>query len=441
MNPKMKLQMNPKKATVVGAGLAGCEAAYQLAKLGIDVTLYESKPKVMSPAHSSEDFAELVCSNSLRSDSLSNAVGLLKQEMRQFGSLIMQAADATKVPAGGALAVDRNKFSQYITDVISTNERISVVRQEVQSIPDGDAVIISAGPLCSPALAQDIGKRVGMLYFYDAASPIVTAESIDMDKAFFASRYDKGSDYINCAMNEQQYRQFYEALVGAQTAHMHGFEDSMVFEGCMPVETMAKRGYMTLCFGPLKPKGLCYPGTKEMPFAVVQLRREDSEGRLWSLVGFQTHLKFAEQKRVFSMIPGLEKAEFVRYGVMHRNTYIKSPGVLTERYESKERTGLFFAGQITGVEGYIESASSGMLAGVFAGSELLGKEPPSFSADTACGALAKYISSYAGNDFQPMNITFGIMNPISAKGSKQDKRLAISERAISEIERIKNGGN
>ncbi len=433
--------MNPKTAIVVGAGLAGCEAAYQLSRLGIKVTLYESKPKVMSPAHSSQGFAELVCSNSLRSDSLTNAVGLLKQEMRLYSSLIMQAADATKVPAGGALAVDRNKFSDYVTEKINSDERITIVRKEVTSIPSGDAVIIAAGPLCSQSLADDIGRNVGLLHFFDAASPIVTAESIDMGKAFFASRYDKGSDYINCAMDEQQYRQFYEALIGAETVQLHGFEDSKVFEGCMPVETMAKRGYKTLCFGPLKPKGLFYPGTKKMPYAVVQLRREDTDGRLWSLVGFQTHLKFGEQKRVFSMIPGLENAEFVRYGVMHENTYINSPQLLTERYESKQQKGLYFAGQITGVEGYIESASSGMLAGIFAGHSLLGKESPHFSANTACGALAKYVSGYAGSDFQPMNITFGIVNPIAFKGSKNDKRLAISERALNEIRSIVNGGN
>lgn len=432
--------MKAKKATIVGAGLAGCEAAYQLSRLGIDVTLYECKPKVKTPAHKSDLFAELVCSNSLRADGLYNAVGLLKEEMREIGSLIMQAADETKVPAGGALAVDRLKFSEYITDAITKNKHITVVHEEVTKIPDDDVVIIAAGPLATEPLAEDIGKTLGMLYFFDAASPIVTKESIDMDKAFFASRYDRGSDYINCAMNEEQYRAFYEALISADAVELHGFEDSKVFEGCMPVETMAKRGYQTLCYGPLKPKGLNYPGTDEMPYAVVQLRREDCEGRLWGLVGFQTHLKFGEQKRVFSMIPGLENAEFVRYGVMHRNTYIKSPGVLTEHYESIQRKGLYFAGQITGVEGYIESASSGMLAGIFAGHDILGKEAPKFSADTAIGALAKYVSGYAGDDFQPMNINFGIMNTLKMRGSKKDKRHAVSKRALDEIKNINYGG-
>ncbi len=433
--------MKNNKATVVGAGLAGCEAAYQLAKRGIDVTLYESKPHYCSPAHTSDMFAELVCSNSLRADGLSNAVGLLKQEMREMDSLIMRAADSTKVAAGGALAVDRHKFSKYITDEITVNEHINVVLQEVTSIPNDDVVIVAAGPLVSAALADDISKNVGMLSFYDAAAPIVTAESIDMDVAFFASRYDKGNDYINCAMDETQYAKFYEALIGAQTAHMHGFEDSKVFEGCMPIETMAKRGYQTLCFGPLKPKGLNYPGTDKMPFAVVQLRREDSEGRLFNLVGFQTHLKFGEQKRVFSMIPGLENAEFVRYGVMHKNTYIHSPQILSDHYESKARKGLFFAGQITGVEGYIESASSGMLAGIFASCDIIGSESPIFSANTACGALAKYVSGYTGADFQPMNVNYGIMNSLSIRATKQDKRLAISKRALEEIAHMINGGD
>ncbi|MBT3318522.1 MAG: methylenetetrahydrofolate--tRNA-(uracil(54)-C(5))-methyltransferase (FADH(2)-oxidizing) TrmFO [Clostridia bacterium] len=427
-------------ATVVGAGLAGCEAAYQLAKRGIDVMLYESKPHYTSDAHSSDMFAELVCSNSLRADGLGNAVGLLKQEMRDIGSLIMQAADATKVAAGGALAVDRHQFSKYITDAITNNEHITVVRREVTTIPDDDFVIIAAGPLVSTPLANDISNNVGLLSFFDAAAPIVTAESVDMDTAFFASRYDKGSDYINCAMDETQYHKFYEALINAETAKMHGFEDSKVFEGCMPVETMAKRGYQTLCYGPLKPKGLNYPGTDKMPYAVVQLRREDSEGRLFNLVGFQTHLKFGEQKRVFSMIPGLEHAEFVRYGVMHKNTYIHSPSILTEHYESKARKGLFFAGQITGVEGYIESASSGMLAGIFAGHDILETTPPTFSADTACGALAKYVSGYVGADFQPMNVNFGIMNAINMRAPKRERKQAISKRALEEIAQITNGG-
>lgn len=431
--------MKNKHVMVIGAGLAGCEAAYQLSRFGIDVTLYESKPHVTSPAHKSDKFAELVCSNSLRADGLYNAVGLLKQEMRDFGSLIMKAADATKVPAGGALAVDRHQFSDYITQEILQNSHINVTRQEVTKLPEDGMIIVAAGPLASAPLAQSIAGAVGsnMLSFFDAAAPIVTAESIDMDKAFFASRYDKGSDYINCAMDETQYRAFYEALIHADTADLHGFEDEKVFEGCMPVETMAKRGYQTLTFGPLKPKGLYYPGTRNMPYAVVQLRREDNEGRLFNLVGFQTHLKFGEQKRVFSMIPGLENAEIVRYGVMHKNTYLHSPGLLSGHYELKKRKGLYFAGQITGVEGYIESASSGMLAGVFAACDLVGKESPAFSRNTACGALAEYVSGYAGANFQPMNINFGIMNTIDLRASKKDKKLAVSKRALGEIRQIK----
>lgn len=429
------------KAVVIGAGLAGCETAWQLARFGIDVTLYEQKPKEFSPAHSSENFAELVCSNSLRAEGLLNAVGLLKQEMRELGSLIMRAADETKVPAGGALAVDRHRFSEYITHAIRSNEHIHVVTEQVNTIPDEGTVIVAAGPLVSTGLAEQIAQiSGGMLSFYDAAAPIVTAESIDMGKAFWASRYGEGSDYLNCAMNEQEYRAFYEALVNAETAHVHGFEDDKVFEGCMPVETMAKRGFQTLLFGPLKPVGITTPDGKK-PYAVVQLRREDAECRLFNLVGFQTHLKFGEQKRVFSLIPGLENAEFARHGVMHRNTYLKSPSLLNEYYEMKNRPGLYFAGQITGVEGYIESASSGMLAGLFAACGIAGKLRPHFSRDTACGALAAYVSGYAGADFQPMNITYGIINTIEAKGKRSDKKLAVSQRALNEIKRIREDLN
>lgn len=438
--------MKKNSVAVIGAGLAGSEAAFQLARFGVDVTLYEMKPHNFSPAHKADTFAELVCSNSLRAAGLFNAVGLLKQELRDLGSIIMQAADATSVAAGGALAVDRTKFSEYVTNAITQNKHIRVVREQVTTLPDG-VTIVAAGPLASAPLAKSIAEAVGddMLSFFDAAAPIVTAESIDMDKAFYASRYEKGSDYINCAMDESQYRAFYEALVGADTAEIHGFDDGNVFEGCMPVETMAKRGYQTLCYGPLKPKGLYYPGTTKMPFAVAQLRREDSEARLFNMVGFQTHLKFGEQKKVFSMIPGLENAEFVRYGVMHKNTYIKSPAVLTEHYEMKQKKGLFFAGQITGVEGYIESASSGLLAGIYAACDLLERKKPSFSSNTACGALTKYISGYNGGDFQPMNINFGIMNTIDVRTSKKEKKLAISKRALEEIGQIANslwnGGN
>lgn len=440
---------------IIGAGLAGCEAAWQLARRGIDVILHDQKPDSMSPAHHSPQFAELVCSNSLRADGLQNAVGLLKQEMRELGSLIMEAADATKVPAGGALAVDRHAFSAHITEKILHNRHIKFIAGEVTDIPRNDIVIptppkdhsagapviVAAGPLASDALAHSIADTVGqdMLSFFDAAAPIVTAASVDMDKAFMASRYGRGTDdYLNCAMDEDQYRAFYDALTAAETAKLHGFEDQNVFEGCMPVETMARRGYQTLLFGPLKPVGLTNPHTGKMPFAVVQLRKEDTQGRLYNLVGFQTHLKFGEQKRVFSMIPGLENAEFVRYGVMHRNTYIKSPGVLNACYEMKKSPGLYFAGQITGVEGYVESASSGLVAGMCAACDVLQKRRPRFSRDTATGALAAYISEYQGADFQPMNITFGLMNTISIRASKKDKKLKISERALCEVRAIAN---
>ncbi len=431
--------MKKNSVMVIGAGLAGCEAAWQLARLGVNVKLVEQKPLAFSPAHSRESFAELVCSNSLRAEGLANAVGLLKQEMRELGSLIMRAADETKVPAGGALAVDRKAFSEYITNAVRTNGHIEVVTRQAEEIPEEGVVIVAAGPLVSGPLADDIAAKTnGMLSFYDAAAPIVTAESVDMGKAFWASRYGEGSDYLNCPMNEEQYRAFWEALVNAETAHVHGFEDDKVFEGCMPIETMAKRGYKTLCFGPLKPVGItCPDGSK--PYAVVQLRREDAECRLYNLVGFQTHLKFGEQKKVFSMIPGLENAEFARYGVMHRNTYIKSPGVLNEYYEMRNRSGLFFAGQITGVEGYVESAASGLLAGLFAACDTAGKPRPYFSRDTACGALAAYVSGYCGADFQPLNITFGIMNRLETKARKRDRKIAVSERALEEIKQIRDG--
>ncbi len=431
--------MKKNNVMVIGAGLAGCEAAWQLARLGVNVKLVEQKPLAFSPAHSREGFAELVCSNSLRAEGLANAVGLLKQEMRELGSLIMRAADETKVPAGGALAVDRKAFSEYITNAVRTNGHIEVVTRQAEEIPEEGVVIVAAGPLVSGPLADDIARKTnGMLSFYDAAAPIVTAESVDMGKAFWASRYGEGSDYLNCPMNEEQYRAFWEALINAETANVHGFEDDKVFEGCMPIETMAKRGYKTLCFGPLKPVGITCPDDSK-PYAVVQLRREDAECRLYNLVGFQTHLKFGEQKKVFSMIPGLENAEFARYGVMHRNTYIKSPGVLSEYYEMKGRPGLFFAGQITGVEGYVESAASGLLAGLFAACDTAGKPRPYFSRDTACGALAAYVSGYCGADFQPMNITFGIMNRLETKARKRDRKIAVSERALEEIKQIRDG--
>ncbi len=423
---------------VIGAGLAGCEAAWQLAQRGVRVRLYEQKPHRKSPAHKSDAFAELVCSNSLRADGLESAVGLLKQEMRELDSLVIQAADTTRVPAGGALAVDRNAFSGYITRALENHESVEIIRKEVTALPEKGLVIAAPGPLVEGALAQSIETiSDGFLSFFDAAAPIVTAESIDMTKVFFASRYGKGSgdDYLNCPMDAAQYHAFWNALTTAETAQLHGFEDQKVFEGCMPVETMARRGVETLRFGPLKPVGLTAPdGTK--PYAVVQLRREDNEGRLYNLVGFQTHLKFGEQRRVFGMIPGLERAEFERYGVMHRNAFLDSPKVISRYFECKTRPGLFFAGQITGVEGYVESAASGLLAALCAACDMLGQPRPKLSRDTAMGALAAYVSGYAGADFQPMNITYGLINTIEAKARGRDKKRLVSERALSEIRRF-----
>lgn len=431
--------MAQNKAVVIGAGLAGCEAAYQMARRGIKVTLIEQKPNKLSPAHKSGLFAELVCSNSLRAAGLYNAVGLLKQEMRELDSLIMRAADAVSVPAGGALAVNRSLFAARVTREIFENKNIEIKRDEALCLPEEGVVIAAPGPLVEGFLAKDIEDTVGegMLSFFDAAAPIVMGKSIDMTKAFYGSRYDKGGDdYINCPMDEAQYRAFYEALTTAQTVELHGFEKGKVFEGCMPVETMAGRGFQTLLYGPLKPVGLRAPGADKNPYAVVQLRREDKEGRMYNLVGFQTHLKFGEQQRVFRMIPGLEQAEFARYGVMHKNAFIASPGLLNVNYELKKRPGLFFAGQITGVEGYLESASSGLLAGVFAASDLLGQPRPAFSQNTACGALADYVANYQGADFQPMNVTFGIMNTIDSRTKGKERKREISERALEEIKRI-----
>ncbi len=420
--------------TVIGAGLAGSEAAWQLARRGVKVRLFEQKPDKRSPAHKLAGFAELVCSNSLRAAGIESAVGLLKQEMRELDSLVMRAADATSVPAGGALAVDREAFSWYITEALAQHENIEVVRGEVTSLPDDGMTIAAPGPLVEGALAQAIGGIAdGFLSFFDAAAPIVTAESIDMDKAYFASRYGKGSgdDYLNCPMDRAQYHAFWEELVKAEAAQLHGFEDDKVFEGCMPVETMARRGVDTLRYGPLKPVGLTMPdGTK--PYAVVQLRREDNEGRMYNLVGFQTHLKFGEQRRVFGMIPGLEHAEYARYGVMHKNAFVNGPKVLNRHYECKARSGLYLAGQISGVEGYVESAASGLLAGLCAACDVLGQVRPEFSQDTAIGALSAYVSGYAGADFQPMNITYGLINTIEAKAKSERKRM-VAERALAEV--------
>ncbi len=427
--------------TVIGAGLAGCEAAWQLAQRGISVTLREMKPDKMTPAHHRPGFAELVCSNSLRSDQLENAAGLLKEELRRCGSLILRCAGETRVEAGGALAVDREGFSAAVTEAVRAHPGITVAEGEVMAIPDGE-VVIASGPLTSDALSQAIAELFpenSYLNFYDAAAPIVTFDSIDMDHAWFASRYGKGTaDYINCALSEEEYLTFWKELTGAEEAEVHGFEDKNVFEGCMPVEVMARRGVQTLAFGPLKPKGLPDPKTGREPYAVVQLRRDNAAGTLYNLVGFQTHLKWGEQKRVFSLIPALKNAEYVRYGVMHRNTYLNSPRLLDRYYRVRGNGRITFAGQITGVEGYVESTASGFLAGVELARRLLGQEPLDFPQETATGALALYVSREGIADFQPMNVNFGIMPPLDhrVKG-KREKNAALSRRALDVIDGLK----
>ncbi|MBQ9858123.1 MAG: methylenetetrahydrofolate--tRNA-(uracil(54)-C(5))-methyltransferase (FADH(2)-oxidizing) TrmFO [Oscillospiraceae bacterium] len=433
------------KVKVIGAGLAGCEAAWQLAKRGIEVELTEMKPKKRTPAHVAEGFAELVCSNSFRGDDLSNAVGLLKEEMRRMGSIIMECADKHKVPAGGALAVDRVAFSEEVTERIKNHPLITVVEEEVTDIPEG-RVIIATGPLTSDALAEKLAKLDedgAPLNFYDAAAPIVTFESIDMESAYFASRYGKGTaDYINCPMTEEEYKAFRTELVSAQEAEMHGFDDGGVFEGCMPIEVMARRGEDTMRFGPMKPVGLEDPKTGKEPYAVVQLRRDNAEGTIYNIVGFQTHLKFPEQKRVFSMIPALKNADFVRYGVMHRNTYLNSPKLLDRYYRLKSNTQVSFAGQMTGVEGYVESAASGMLVGIETAREILGLAPVDFPQKTAIGALAIYVSGGAvTSNFQPMNVNFGIVESLGYKvKGKRNKNLEISNRSLAIIdEYVKEG--
>ncbi len=427
---------------IIGAGLAGCEAAYQAARQGAHVTLYEMKPKKYTPAHHSEGFAELVCSNSLRSDSLSNAVGLLKAELRQMGSLILEAADATRVPAGSALAVDRALFSRYITDKINENPDIDVICDEVTSLPEG-VTVIATGPLTSDAMAEYIKNDLGLcgLHFFDAAAPIVDFSSIDMDIAFFASRYDKGdADYINCPMTREQYDAFYNALISAEEAELKDFDreeqkELAVFEGCMPVEVMAKRGHDTLLFGPLKPVGLVDPRTGKESYAVIQLRKENKEGTMYNLVGFQTHLTFGAQREVFRMIPGLQNAEFLRYGVMHRNTFLNSPGVLSPKYSLLEKNGVYFAGQMTGVEGYIESAGSGFVAGINAAREALSMEEIIFPEETMIGAMGAYVSRGGVGHFQPMNANFGIIKPLEkkVKGGKTARNEAYGVRSLEVI--------
>ena len=426
-----------QKAKVIGAGLAGSEAAWQLANRGIEVELYEMKPIRRSPAHHRDTFAELVCSNSLRSDRLQNGAGLMKEEMRRLGSIIMECADACRVPAGGALAVDREGFTGMVTDKIKSHPNITVIHDEITAIPDSPA-IVATGPLTDGKLYRAIEEFFGIsLHFYDAAAPVVRADSLNMDKVFRASRYERGSDYLNCPMTRDEYFTFVRELVNAETAPLKEFETPRVFEGCMPVEIMAKRGEMTLAFGPLKPVGLKDERTDVKPFAVAQLRQDDAEGTLYNIVGFQTNLKFGEQRRVFGLIPGLENAEYARYGVMHRNTFINSPGRLDHRYNVKSTPGLYFAGQMTGVEGYVESAGSGLVAGINLAHELLGKPPVDFGRQTALGAMAHYVADYCGSDFQPMNINFGIMDGIEKAPRKKEERYTlIAERALSVIDGI-----
>lgn len=429
------------QATVIGAGLAGSEAAWQLARRGVEVTLREMKPRKMSPAHSSEYFAELVCSNSLRGAGLENAVGLLKEELRRLDSLILAAADETRVEAGGALAVDRHGFARRVTEAIRSHPNITVEEGEVTALPEEGEVLVATGPLTSDALADHLLARTGgqALHFFDAAAPLVSFESVDMDKAWFASRYDKGTaDYINCALSREEYAAFWQELCGAQEAEVHGFEDKQVFEGCMPVEVMARRGEDTLRYGPLKPRGLRDPRTGREPYAVVQLRRDNAAGTIYNLVGFQTHLKFGEQKRVFSMIPALAGAEFVRYGVMHRNTYLDSPRLLNRYYQLRSEPRITFAGQMTGVEGYVESAASGFLAGVELARRMAGETPVDFPRETALGALGLYVSDETVAAFQPMNINFGIITPLDhrVKG-KRNKNQEISARSLAIIDQLR----
>ncbi|RXE60269.1 methylenetetrahydrofolate--tRNA-(uracil(54)-C(5))-methyltransferase (FADH(2)-oxidizing) TrmFO [Acetivibrio mesophilus] len=423
---------------VIGAGLAGCEAAWQIAKRGIKVKLFEMKPKAYSPAHHMDTFAELVCSNSLRSNQLENAVGLLKEEMRLLDSIIMKCANVAQVPAGGALAVDRSKFSQMVTELIRQNNNIEVINEEIRELPKEGITIVATGPLTSEGLSKYLADFIGedYLHFFDAAAPIVTFESIDMSKAYRAARYGRGTDdYINCPMNKEEYEFFWNELVNAELAEVKDFDREVVFEGCMPVETMAKRGKDTLRFGPLKPVGLVDPNTGKEPYAVVQLRQDNSEGTMYNIVGFQTRLKWPEQKRVFSLIPGLESSEFVRYGVMHRNTFLNSPLLLDAVYCLKKSPNIYFAGQITGVEGYVESSSSGIVAGINAAMDFLGKERVIFPRSTAIGALSSYISDSSVKNFQPMNVNFGLMESLPLK--IRDKRKRNYETAMRSLENLK----
>lgn len=425
---------------VIGAGLAGSECAYQLAKRGIPVRLIEMRPHKSTEAHKTGYFAELVCSNSLRSNNIENAVGLLKEEMRRLDSLIMQAADNTRIPAGDALAVDRVGFSEYITNTLKSFPNIEIINDEVTQIPEGFTVI-ATGPLTSKPLSEAIAQLLGTDYFYffDAASPIIDAETINYDKVYRKSRYDKGdgADYLNCPMTEDEFNAFYEAVINAEVAELKDFEKEIYFEGCMPFEVMAKRGKQTLLFGPMKPVGLEHPVTGERPYAVVQLRQDNAAKTMYNIVGFQTHLKFPEQKRIIRMIPGLENAEILRYGVMHRNSYINSPLHLLPTYQYKNNPKLFFAGQITGVEGYVESAGSGLVAGINLARIFMGEEPFVFPKETMLGAMSHYITSCSSANFQPMNANFGLIKPLEFKHKKQDRKKLYVERALRMIDQIK----
>ncbi|MYU59708.1 FADH(2)-oxidizing methylenetetrahydrofolate--tRNA-(uracil(54)-C(5))-methyltransferase TrmFO [Lactobacillus salivarius] len=426
---------------VIGAGLAGSEAAWQIANQGVKVRLYEMRPQKLTPAHHTENFAELVCTNSLRANRLTNAAGLLKEEMRTFNSIIMESADKHSVPAGGALAVDRETFSKEVTEKLHNHPNVEIINEEIDEIPEG-LTVIATGPLTSNALAKDITKFTGNdgLFFFDAAAPILEKSSLDMDKVYLKSRYDKGeAAYLNAPMTKDEFYNFYNELIKAETAELHDFEDDKFFEGCMPIEEIASRGAQTMLYGPLKPVGLEDPRTGKEPFAVVQLRQDNAAGDLYNIVGFQTHLKWGEQKRVFSMIPGLENARFVRYGVMHRNTFLCSPEVMQATYQTKKRPDLFFAGQMTGVEGYVESAASGLYAGLNAARIAQGKDPVIFPEETMMGAMAHYITHASVKNFQPINANFGIVPKLQERiRNKQERNLKISERAIDRIKKFKN---
>lgn len=433
--------MEQQTINVIGAGLAGSEAAWQIAKRGIHVRLYEMRPAKQTPAHHTDKFAELVCSNSLRANSLTNAVGLLKEEMRIFDSVIINAADRCSVPAGGALAVDRHEFAGYVTEQVKNHPNVTVIHEEVVEIPEG-ITVIATGPLTSPALAEKLKQLTGedYLYFYDAAAPIIEKESINMEKVYLKSRYDKGeAAYLNCPMTEEEFDRFYEALISAETVPLKEFEKEIFFEGCMPIEVMARRGKKTLLFGPLKPVGLEDPRTGKRPFAVVQLRQDDAAGTLYNIVGFQTHMKWGPQQEVIQLIPGLENAEIVRYGVMHRNTFINSPSLLEPTYQLKKNPKLFFAGQMTGVEGYVESAASGLVAGINAARLAKGEDPVSFPEETAMGSLARYITTADKKHFQPMNVNFGLFPPLDKKVKKKERPEHYANRALGSIQNfVKN---